>query len=187
MNQSIICILFGLFAIVNGVKFIGCTQLQQNHLYQAISDANKYASSADSYMKSQKSSTPRYTTWFGAFTSFRHNTIANHFAKISMTKFEGYTYDCSTCTNPSKFAYVYPEQFGKIYLCGAFWNAPITGTDSNWGTIISMASKFIANGGTEDYAFGQSECKALAQNNPDHAISNADNHRYFAENNPLLQ
>jgi len=79
-----------------------------------------------------------------------------------------------------------PSQFGTIYLCGAFWNAPNTGTDSRAGTIIHESSHFTNNGGTSDYAYGQTAAMQLAISNPSQAIFNADSHEYFAENNPAM-
>ena len=72
-----------------------------------------------------------------------------------------------------------------IYLCGAFWEAPNIGTDSRAGTLIHESSHFTLNGGTDDYAYGQTSCKALAISSPSRAIMNADSHEYFAENNPV--
>ena len=77
-----------------------------------------------------------------------------------------------------------PDDFGKIYLCGAFWAAPNTGTDSRAGTLIHESSHFTLNGGTADNAYGQTACRALAKSSPSKAIMNADSHEYFAENNP---
>jgi len=89
-----------------------------------------------------------------------------------------------------------------MYFCGAYWSAPTTGTDSKVsfkcfsrhiaityhdsqaGTMIHEASHYTANGGTDDYVYGQSGAKSLATSNPDEAVFNADNHEYFAENNP---
>jgi len=79
-----------------------------------------------------------------------------------------------------------PDDFGSVYLCGAFWNAPETGTDSKAGTLIHETSHFTENGGTQDYAYGQTNCKSLATSSPDEAIFNADSHEYFTENNPFL-
>ena len=73
---------------------------------------------------------------------------------------------------------------GTVYLCGAFWDAPTTGTDSKGGTLVHESSHFTDNGGTEDYVYGQSSAKSLASSDPDEAVYNADNHEYFAENNP---
>ena len=77
-----------------------------------------------------------------------------------------------------------PDEFGTVYLCGAFWNAPPTGTDSQAGTLIHEASHFTDNGGTQDYAYGQDACMDLASSDPATAILNADSHEYFAENTP---
>ncbi|CAE6447225.1 unnamed protein product, partial [Rhizoctonia solani] len=92
------------------------------------------------------------------------------------------TYDCS-CNMPHVFAYVYANQPGQIHLCSAFWNVPMTGTDSKAGTLIHEQTHFSVNGGTRDYAYGQRNCRSLAASHPDRAVQNADNHEYFAENN----
>ena len=34
--------------------------------------------------------------------------------------------------------------------------------------------------------YGQSSARSLARSNPGEAVMNADNHEYFAENNPSL-
>ena len=54
---------------------------------------------------------------------------------MSSHDYSSFTYDC-TCTESDTYAYVYPDTFGYIYLCGAFWDAPNTGTDSRGGTLI---------------------------------------------------
>jgi len=47
-------------------------------------------------------------------------------------------------------------------------------------------SHFNTVAGTNDYVYGQAGAMNLALTNPDHAIANADNHEYFAEDNPPL-
>ncbi|CDO73189.1 hypothetical protein BN946_scf185007.g244 [Trametes cinnabarina] len=125
----------------------------------------------------------RYTTWFGSYTSSHHNTVLSHYTKMNGNNYSSFTYDC-TCTDPSTYAYVYPDNFGHIYLCSAFWQAPTTGTDSKGGTLVHESSHFTCNGGTQDYAYGQSDAKNLTKKDPAEAIMNADNHEYFAENHP---
>ncbi|MFD9587627.1 M35 family metallo-endopeptidase [Streptomyces sp. NPDC059980] len=44
--------------------------------------------------------------------------------------------DCSTCTKPDWFGYVYPDQFGTINLDPLFWKASLRGTDSQAGFLI---------------------------------------------------
>ena len=82
---------------------------------------------------------------------------------------------------------MFPDEPYNVYLCGAFWNADATGTDSKAGTLVHETSHFTEIAGTEDLAYGQSSCKSLAKSNPANARNNADSHEFFAENNPALQ
>ena len=77
-----------------------------------------------------------------------------------------------------------PGDFGKIYIYGAFWNAPDTGILSKSGMIIHKTFHFTENGTTKDYAHDVEDAQALARNNPPTAVVNADNYQFFAENNP---
>ncbi|KAI0756579.1 peptidyl-Lys metalloendopeptidase [Daedaleopsis nitida] len=164
-------------------SFVGCSSSRQTSLNSAASAAQSYAAAASSYASSHTAASPRYTTWFGAYTSARHATVLDHFTKISGNTFSSYTFDC-TCSDSDTYAFVDPSDFGYVTLCGAFWSAPNTGTDSRGGTLIHESSHFTVNGGTDDHVYGQSAAKSLAKSNPSQAIDNADNHEYFAENNP---
>ncbi|MDQ2695655.1 MAG: M35 family metallo-endopeptidase, partial [Pseudomonadota bacterium] len=127
----------------------------------------------------------RYTTWFGVFTSTRFNRVASNFDAIySAFVNAGITFDCKCKQN--YYAYVYSNDPYKIYLCKVFWQAPATGTDSKAGTLIHEMSHFDVVAGTEDWAYGQTNAKNLAINDPNKAVENADNHEYFAENTPPL-
>ncbi|KAK7037453.1 hypothetical protein VNI00_010945 [Paramarasmius palmivorus] len=128
---------------------------QQSQLAAAATAAANYANSASSYLNSLNSSSPRYTTWFGTYLTPNKDTVTNHFTAIKGYSFSGETYDCS-CTDTGVFAYVYPDEYGVIYLCGAFWSAPVTGTDSKGGTLVHESSHFTAIAGTQDKAYGSS-------------------------------
>ena len=78
----------------------------------------------------------------------------------------------------------YPNQPYKIYVCNAFWSAPMTGTDSKAGTLIHEMSHFNVVAATDDWAYGQTAAKSLASSDPTKALDNADSHEYFAENTP---
>ncbi|CAE6336404.1 unnamed protein product [Rhizoctonia solani] len=166
------------------IGYTSCTSARQTLIATAANSANTYVSAANSYLAGISSGTTRYTTWFGTFTSARFSTVKSHFSSIG-TDATSTTYDC-TCTDSGTYAYVYPGSPGYVYLCGAFWNAPNTGTDSRAGTIVHEQSHFTVNGGTDDHVYGQSGAKSLAISNPANAVDNADNHEYFAENNPAL-
>lgn len=165
------------------VSFTGrCSNSEQSSILSGLSAARSMAANAKSYMQFS-SPTARYNTWFGSYSSSRWNTVANNFSNIdSALNNEPLTFDCK-CSK-SYFAYVYPTQPYKVYLCNAFWSAPTSGTDSKGGTIIHELSHFNIVAGTDDIVYGQSGAKSLAISNPAQAIQNADSHEYFAENTP---
>ncbi|QRV92784.1 peptidyl-Lys metalloendopeptidase [Ceratobasidium sp. AG-Ba] len=171
------------------VTYTGCTSAQQPLVSAAATASNTYVANANSYLAGISSGTTRYTTWFGTFSSSRYSTVVSHYKNIG-TDATSTNYDCTACKTESgidydsTYAYVNPGSPGKIYLCGVFWQAPVTGTDSRAGTIVHENSHFTVNGGTDDHVYGQSAAKSLAKSNPTQAIDNADNHEYFAENNP---
>ena len=167
-----------------GVAYNRCTVDQQNLLVTAHNEAKNYASGSENYLAGINSGTSRYTTWFGAFTTGRFNTVKNHFTAIRDAFFnKGVTYDCGCKQN--YYAYVYSNQPYKIFLCKVFWQAPMTGTDSKAGTLIHEMSHFDVVAGTDDFVYGQAGAMNLAISNPDNAIMNADSHEYFAENTPF--
>lgn len=170
---------------VNGTtSFNRCTTTQQADLISARNNASTYAANALSYLNGNNQGA-RYTTWFGTYTSSRYTTVKSNFSKISTAMDNAsVNFDCGC--KKTYYAYVYPNQPYNIYLCRAFWSAPMTGTDSKAGTLIHEMSHFTVVAGTDDWVYGQSGAKSLAISDPNKAINNADNHEYFAENTPSL-
>ncbi|KAF8757804.1 peptidyl-Lys metalloendopeptidase [Rhizoctonia solani] len=166
------------------VSYAGCSSSQQSLVSAAATASNTYVANVNTYLNGISSGTTRYTTWFGAYTAARLSTVRSHYTSIG-TDATSTTYDCTTCQNTSgidydsTYAYVYSDEPGTIYLCGVFWDAPVTGTDSRAGTIVHENSHFEVNGGTSDWVYGQSSAKSLATSNPTRAIDNADNHEYL--------
>ncbi|ACA85799.1 M35 family metallo-endopeptidase [Shewanella woodyi] len=171
---------------VDGVTFTGrCSNSQKTDILAGLDAAKGMSADANQHLNGNNSSSTRYNTWFGNYSSSRWNTVSNNFSKIdSALNNEPLTIDCSC--KKRYFAYVYPTQPYKIYMCRAFWSAPTTGTDSKGGTIIHEMSHFNVVAGTDDIVYGQSGAKALAISDPAQAIQNADSHEYFAENTPNL-
>lgn len=164
--------------------YVGCTTARQSTLSSALTAVSTYATAAQSYFATSRSG-PRYTEWFGAMDATRYATVTGHFTKIlNAINTATMTFDC-TCVE-DYYAYVYPSEPYRIYLCNAFWSAPNTGTDSRAGTLIHELSHFTVLGGTDDYAYGQIAARSLARDTPSQAVMNADNHEYFAENTPAL-
>lgn len=164
-----------------------CSSSRRTSIATALASAKNYASGSYNYLSTypsaSRANSARYKTWFGSYTSSRWGTVSNNFNKInSALNNQPLQFDCG-CTD-SYYAYVYPNQPYKIYLCNAFWSAANTGTDSKAGTIVHETSHFTVVADTDDIAYGQSAAKSLALSNPAQAVKNADSHEYFAENTP---
>jgi len=116
-----------------------------------------------------------------------------------------FTCGCPTGTSPSVAA-VAEANFtvvgadysnAEIKLCPKFFTLPLSGTDSQAGTIIHEMTHFAISytwspsvtyveEGTGDYLDGSTYSSAhqVALNNPTEAVRNANNYQYFFENIP---
>ena len=167
-----------------GLSYASCTASQQTTIASAISAAKTMSDGAVTYM-AKTTMGPRYTKWFGTVTSTRQSTVKSHFTAIKDAFYnKSVVVDCGC--NQNYYAYVYPTQPYRIYVCKAFWSAPMTGTDSKGGTLVHEMSHFNVVAGTDDHVYGQSGAASLAISDPDLAIDNADSHEYFGENTPAL-
>ncbi len=168
--------------------FVACSASQQTVLDQALGKAEEMAVGAGlclAVKESKRPSSDRYKTWFGAYDASRWNTVSGNFDKIlDALSNQQMTFHCD-CDDPY-FAYVHPNNPYHVWLCNAFWSAPMTGTDSQAGTLIHEVSHFYAVASTRDDAYGHWNCQNQARTDPSKAIANADSHEYFAENTPEL-
>jgi peptidyl-Lys metalloendopeptidase len=170
-----------------GVGYAACTTTQISGASAGLSKAREYSQNARGYLTAGTVG-PRYTTWFGAYTDARYATANQHFVAIDNAMDQtnnSIIIDCSC--KQSYYAYVYPTQPYRIYVCNAFWSAPTQGTDSKGGTLVHEMSHFNVTAGTDDHVYGQSGAKQLAISDPAKALDNADSHEYFAENTPSQQ
>ncbi len=166
------------------LAFSKCTASQQTTIAQALSAGSAMASNGDAYMNGSKGA--RYVKWFGANNAARESTVKAHFASLKDAfANKPVTVDCGC--KKTYYAYVYPTQPYVIYVCKAFWTAPMTGTDSKGGTLVHEMSHFNVVASTDDWVYGQSGAASLAISDPAKAIDNADSHEYFGENTPALQ
>jgi peptidyl-Lys metalloendopeptidase len=172
-------------SVVNGVTYVGCSSTQISGAGAGVAQARLYSENAKGYLNGNNQG-PRYTTWMGAYTSTRYNTVTGNFVKIdSAMDQSGGQIKINCGCNQNYYAYVYPTKPYEIFVCKAFWSASTSGTDSKAGTLIHEMSHFNIVAGTDDVVYGQSGAKSLAISNPDQAIQNADSHEYFAENTPF--
>jgi peptidyl-Lys metalloendopeptidase len=171
-------------AATAGLAFSKCTTSQQTTVTQALSAGLAMATNGDAYMAGGTVGA-RYNKWFGATDSARVATVKAHFVSLKDAfANKPVTVDCGC--KKTYYAYVYPTQPYVIYVCKAFWTAPMTGTDSKGGTLVHEMSHFNVVAGTDDWVYGQSGAASLAISNPANAVDNADSHEYFGENTPAL-
>jgi peptidyl-Lys metalloendopeptidase len=168
--------------------YTACSASRQSLIAAAIKSATTYSGNCVNYLSKLSSTTaPRYTTWFGKYSLSNLVTLRTHFNNINaVLNTKPMSFNCS-CNMENTFAYVYQNKPYKIYLCSAFWQASVTGTDSKAGTLIHEISHFAVVAATDDIVYGQDGCKALAKSNPTKALKNGDSHEFFAENNPVLK
>lgn len=171
-------------AVTASVSFSGrCTNTQKSDILAALDAASGITNNSSSYLAVDKPEGQRYRSWFGAYDASRWDQAETHFSKIKdAIDNKPLTFDCGC--KQSYFAYVYPDQPYKVYLCKSFWTAPVSGTDSRAGTIVHELSHFNVVAGTDDLGYGQANARNLAKTDPVKALNNADNHEYFAENTP---
>ena len=169
-------------------QFQNCSATRQSQLNSAFSSAKSYATNSSSYFSGRTTAnvTSRYTTWFGAASTSRIATAKSHYSNIKTAlDTKQIVFNCACASQYSNaYAYVSPNSPYVITLCGAFWPAGNSGTDSKAGTIIHETSHFTVVAGTNDNAYGQTAAKALARSSGTKALNNADSHEYFSENNP---
>jgi peptidyl-Lys metalloendopeptidase len=176
----------------SALTFDSCDANQQGDLQKAVPEARRIAEEAMKVLlgtpPAQQPNSARYKEWYGAHTAARYGKVLDHYAKITdsfATKQIEIACKGQSCS-ASTFAYVFPGQPYKIYVCGAFWAANLVGTDSRSGTLVHEMSHFDIVADTDDVVYGQAGARDLAKQNPDRATTNADTHEYFAENEPNL-
>lgn len=153
---------------------LACTSTELSQASTAQSQAGTQVSRARSSLNGGAGSL--YVEWFGTSTSTRFNKIVGDFSAIS-SNLSRSRYACDrTC--PGVYAYVYPSDTSQtIYLCDVFWQLPSERAE----TIVHEVSHFTRIAGTDDWTYGQTNCRNLARTNPDRAVDNADNQCYFGK------
>lgn len=175
--------------------FTECTAGQQNQIDSSLGAAESISRKAlddlNATPASLRATARRYKEWFGGYDANRWNKVKSNFTNIyNATANKTVGFDCS-CDDSgidanTTYAYVFANDPYNMNVCGAFWRAPLVGTDSKAGTIVHELSHFDIVAATDDIQYGQSAARSLASSNPAAAIKNADSHEYFAENTPFL-
>jgi peptidyl-Lys metalloendopeptidase len=169
----------------SGLSYAHCSNAQQDTIAGALAAGSAMAANGHAYLTGGKEQAQRYTNWFGALDAARQATVREHFTAIK-DAFETRPVKVDCACDEDYFAYVYPAQPYTIWVCNAFWSAPLLGTDSKGGTLVHEMSHFDVVAGTDDHVYGQQAAAEMARTAPQRAVNNADSHEYFGENSPPL-
>ncbi|MFE5197960.1 M35 family metallo-endopeptidase [Streptomyces sp. NPDC056601] len=168
--------------MVPGVPvLIGGTDAEKKAARQAHENAGVFAErSMHQLLWVAGATNAQYAEWFGNYDAARYATVRQHYTDISsVVAGQTVTYDLTGAgCQPGWYAYTYANT-RKVWFCSGFWSAPVTGTDSKFGTAVHELSHAVCS--TNDLAYGESGAHSLATANPANAIRNADNHEYFTE------
>jgi len=160
---------------VKGMEADAADALITESLQDAIDALNKRIEDLDNWDDATAES---FRKWFGTDDDAARATIRARM-EASRDLLQGYTLD-NFQPDDDAYAYVYPNDDQTIYLGEPFADAPATGRDSRAGTLIHEVSHFDSVEGTDDHAYGEHDCAALALLGAD-ALDNADNFEYFVE------
>ena len=170
----------------------GCDALQSVQLRDTLDQAKSLTIKAAATV----GDTPDYARWFGDY-SVRNAEIvrANLKAIATAIRSGAVVMQCDTARDDGcssgEYAWVYPHEYYKIYLCPSFFDLPpltelkpgTTASDNgtNVGTIVHELSHFNPVARTEDYCYTRRACAAMASGDAMRAINNADSYQYFTE------
>ena len=166
---------------VLGNTYQNCNSQEQSQVASAVPAAQSQATNGYNCMAKGQSGCALAKTWFGTYSSTNWNYDQGSLNNIKNRLAGGMAAYCnpSGCSQ-GVYAYVYPTQCCTVYLCSVFWSIPSERAE----TIVHEESHFNANSitgrGTQDYAYGRTNCKNLAKSDPTKASNNADNVCYFA-------
>jgi peptidyl-Lys metalloendopeptidase len=167
--------------------FEHCNLDQSVTLQQALQGARDLAHEAYESLRdvpqSNRAISSRFLTWFGRYNSDSYNLVMDNYHHIdeALTT-QTITFSC-TCSD-LKQAFVYADQPYEITLCASFWTAPASGSNSQAGVLLHEISHFKVVAGTDDMTYLPVHSRLMAQYAPDKAIQNANNYRFYAENDP---
>jgi len=160
----------------------GCTDTQFDIIDVAEGTAADWAYASDYYMDhvANPASDTHYDTWFGLYDAGRWATVNSNFQAIDAALDHDIEYICVSCGRTT-VAYVYPAIPWEIYICPTFFDTRLIDEAYQAGVVLHEVSHWDIVANTNDYAYGESNCMALADSNPDSAIQNADSYHMFAK------
>ena len=86
-----------------------CTSARTTLLTAGATNAQAYTTESLAYLKNHTSTSTRYVTWFGTWTSARYTTVLGQYQNLANHGWSGNAYSCA-CTQ-SAYAYTYKTSY----------------------------------------------------------------------------
>jgi peptidyl-Lys metalloendopeptidase len=170
----------------------GCTGAQAGIARKSLDDAKRLTLTAAATIADDAS----FARWFGAYSPAAAEEVRANLKAIAAAFRRGsVVMQCQTrqddgCT-AGEYAWVYPFEPYRIYLCPSFFTLPDLATlrpdsyegetGTREGTLVHEISHFNTVARTDDHCYTRSECSAMAQRDAIRARANADSYQYYIE------
>lgn len=163
--------------------FVNMDAAQQAEMRLAQENAVYYAGLAvNKLLVTTATDNFSYVRWFGAWDQGRYDTVRRHYQDVGTAlRDDVWTYDGAGASCASNTIAYTHKNSRTVYFCPLFWPLSAMGATSKATVLLHECTHAVS--GTNDYAYGQSVCLALAKSDPAKAVENADSYLFFASEN----
>jgi len=162
------------------ISYRNCNQESQGVLGPAWVEYGVAAGMMRSAVGNNPQSAPLYRTWFGVYDSARFSQVSSCITRLEENfRANSKEFYCnpSGCS-PGVVAYVSSGAPNTIHICQLYFQ--LSPRDHIF-VIVHEQMHFQAICGAPDYVYGRQGSMNLAISNPNNAVRNSDNYRYYGE------
>jgi len=162
------------------ISFRNCGSAQVNIINPAWTEFGVAAGLMKSTVVVNPQTSPLYRTWFGVYDYGRWTTVVNCINNLEADfRRNGKEFYCNPpgCS-PGVVAYVTSGAPNTIHVCQLYFQ--LSNRDHIF-VIVHEEMHFGAICGAPDYVYGRQGSMNLAISNPNNAVRNSDNYRYYGE------
>jgi len=162
------------------ISFRNCNAQHQNIINPAWREFGVAAGWMRSTVVVDPQNSPLYRTWFGVYNGNRYTTVTNCINNLEADyRANGKEFFCnpSGCS-PGVVAYVSSGAPNTIHVCQLYFQ--LSNRDHIF-VIVHEELHFGAICGAPDYVYGRQGSMNLAISNPNNAVRNSDNYRFYGE------
>jgi len=162
------------------ISYRNCDASHRNIINPAWTEFGVAAGLMRSTVAVNPQTSPLYRTWFGVYDSGRWNSVSRCITNLEADyRANGKEFYCnpSGCSN-GVVAYVSSGAPNTIHVCQLYFQ--LSNRDHIF-VIVHEELHFGAICGAPDYVYGRQGSMNLAISNPNNAVRNSDNYRFYGE------